>query len=472
MIKKLATIVILTFVLQSLNAQTPDSTARKSLDSTARNSLDKIVAIVGDEVILESDIDMMYRNLQINGGLENIDQSSQICNILKTFRDQKLLVAQAKLDSLGMSTDNIQSQVDHQIASLIAQYGKEALEAHYKKSMELFREESIEYQTERSFASSMQAAIAKKIKVTPSEVTKYFKSTIAKDTVPTIIPDQYVVYEIVKKPNSEKAILDTKEKLLDLRKRILDGEKFQTLATLYSEDEMTAVRGGELGLTPLEGYVPQVRIALSNMRIGQVSKIIESEYGFHILQLLEKQDETGLVNYRHILLKPKYSLEDQAVGFARLDTVLKKITADSMAFEEAAMRYSENEKSSAGGGLMVNLNDYLYTGEVRTTFYKDELNPDDYKALEHIGPGEISSPYISTDVRSGKVLYKIIMLKEYIPAHPVNLKDDFNRISELYRNKKQNEAIEAWVAKKSETEYIRISEQYKGCPFVNAAWLF
>jgi peptidyl-prolyl cis-trans isomerase SurA len=462
MIKKLATIVIFTFIGLSLNAQASDSLARTT-------SLDKVVAIVGNEAILESDIDMLYKDMQISGGLENVDKNSQKCKILKIFRDQKLLVAQAKLDSLGGSVDDIPSKVDRQISALIAQYGKEALEAHFKKTLELFREESIELETEQSYAMSMRSSLAQKIKVTPSEVARFFK-TMENDTVPTIIPDQYMVYEIAMKPNSEKAIIDVKEKLLNLRKRILEGEKFQTLATLYSEDNSTAIRGGELGLSPLEGYVTPVRLVLSNMRVGQVSKIIESEYGFHILQLLEKQDETGLVNYRHILLKPKYSLEDQAAGFARLDTVLSKVRADSLTFEQAAFSYSENEKSRAGSGLMVNINNY--TGDVRTSFYKDELSPDDFKALEHIGPGEISSPFAATDAMSGKVLYKAIMLKEFIPSHHVNLKDDFNFIARIYENKKQQEAIEAWISKKSETEYIRISEQYKGCPFVNAEWLF
>jgi peptidyl-prolyl cis-trans isomerase SurA len=461
MIKKLATIVIFTFILLSLNAQVSDSLGRTT-------SLDKVVAIVGNEAILESDIDLLYKDMQIRGNLENVDKNVQRCNILKIFRDQKLLVAQAKLDSLGGSVDDIPGKVDRHISSLVAQYGKDALEAHFKKSMELFREESIELETEQSYAMSMQSSLVQKIKVTPSEVARFFK-TMENDTVPTIIPDQYMVYEIAMKPNSEKAIIDVKEKLLNLRKRILEGEKFQTLATLYSEDNSTAVRGGELGLRLLEEYVTPVRLALSNMRVGQVSKIIETEYGFHILQLLEKQDDLGLVNYRHILLKPKYSLEDQAAGFARLDTVLSKIRADSITFEQAAFLYSENEKSSAGNGLVVNINNY---GDVRTTFYKDELNPDDLKALALIGPGEISSPFASTDAMSGKVLYKIIMLKEFIPSHQVNLKDDFGFISRIYENKKQQEAIEAWVSKKSETEYIRISNQYKGCSFVNAEWLF
>ncbi|MDR1170031.1 MAG: peptidylprolyl isomerase [Prevotellaceae bacterium] len=455
MIKKLTVIVILTFILLP--------------PAKSQTSLDRVVAVVGNEAILESDIDMLYRDMQIRGGMESLKEGNPRCQILKIFRDQKLLVAQAKLDSLGQGVDNIASSVDRNISALIAQYGKEALEAYYKKSMEQFREESIEFETEQSYARSMQASLASKIKITPSEVAKYFK-TMNKDTVPVIIPDQYIIYEIAKKPDSEKAILDVKEKLLGLRKRILDGEKFQTLATLYSEHE-SAIRGGELGLNPLEGNVLPIRSALSNMRIGQVSKIIESEYGFHVIQLLERQEETGLVNFRQILLKPKYSLEDQATGFARLDSIVKKIEADSITFDDAALMYSENEKSRAGSGLVVNtINEYM--GEIRTSFYKDELNPDDFRALEHIGVGEISRPYASTDARSGKVFYKVVMLKEFIPSHPINLKDDFNYISKLYENKKQNEAIEDWVSKKSETEYIRISEKYRECPFVSASWLF
>ncbi|MDR2287436.1 MAG: peptidylprolyl isomerase [Prevotellaceae bacterium] len=449
MIKKLAAIVIFIFTILPL--------------AKAQTSLDKVVAIVGNEAILESDIDLLYRDMQIQGKLENPEGENPRCQILKIFRDQKLLVAQAKLDSLGQSDDNIQNSVDMEIARLVAHLGKERFEAYFKKPIELYREESIEFMKEQSFAQSMQATIVQKIKVTPNEVGKYFKTLTL-----TNIPDQYIIYEIALKPDSEKAILDVKEKLLGLRRRILDGEKFQTLAALYSEHE-SAIRGGEIGLMPMDGIVTPIRSALINMRVGQVSKIIESEYGFHLLQLLEKQDETALINFRQILLKPKYSLEDQEAGFVRLDSIVKKIEADSLTFEEAALAYSENEKTRAGSGLIVNINE---SGEISTSFYKDELNPDEARALEYLGPGEISRPYASTDVRSGKLFYKVIMLKEFIPTHPVNLKDDFGYISERCKRVKQNEAIEAWVSKKAETEYIRISEKYKECPFVQAAWLF
>jgi peptidyl-prolyl cis-trans isomerase SurA len=454
MIKKLTAIVYFTFAaLFCLNAQT---------------SLDKVIAVVGNEAILESDIDMLYKEMQIHGGLEN-DGGDPKCRVLKIFRDQKLLVAQAKVDSLVANHDGIQTNVDRKIASMIAQYGKDVVEAHFNKTMEMFREESIEFDMEQSFAQAMQRELVKKVKVTPSEVARFFK-TMANDSVPTIIPDQYMIYEIVKKPDSRKAILDVQEKLLGLRKRILDGEKFQTLAMMYSEDNASAIRGGEIGLGPMEGSVAPVRMALSSMRVGQVSKIVESEYGFHILQLLEKQEDMGFVNYRHILLKPKYSLQDQANGFARLDSIVKRIVADSIIFTDAALMYSENDKSRAGSGLMANMN--YNTGEISSYFYKDELNPDDFKAIERLELGEISAPFAATDVTSGNVQYKVVMLKEFIPSHPVNLKDDFNIISKRYENKKQTEAIEAWVDKKAKTEYIRISEKYKDCPFVDAAWLY
>jgi peptidyl-prolyl cis-trans isomerase SurA len=452
MIKKITAIVVFTLALQPL--------------LEAQISLDKVVAIVGNEAILESDIDMLYRDLQINERLGEIKEGNPRCRILKIFRDQKLLVAQAKLDSLAQNVENIPTEVDRNLAILIKQYGKDWLEAYYKKTLEQVREETIEFKIEQSYAMSMQSSIAQKIKITPSEVAKYFKSL--KDTVPSIIPDQYVLYEIAKKPNSEKAILDVKEKLLGLRKRIIDGEKFQTLAALYSEHK-SSIYGGEMGLDPLASYVLPVRSALSAMRTGQISKIIETEDGFHILQLLEKHDDTGLVNFRQIRLTPKYSLEDQAFGYAQLDSIVKKIEADSITFEHAALMYSENEKSSASGGLVVNMNEY---GEIITSFYKDQLNPDDFRAIEHLGVGEISKPYASTDIRTGQMFYKVIMLKEFIPEHTVNLKDDFTYISRLYEDKKQNEAIEAWVSKKAETEYIRISDKYKECPFVNAEWLF
>lgn len=451
MIKKLTLTFLVIISLFSLKAQ--------------KKTVDKVIAIVGNEAILESDIEMLYKEMQILGELPESDAN---CRILKILMDQKLLVAQAKADSLGTSYEDIQNDVERKIATSIAQIGsKELLESYYGKSIEKIREETIEFQTEQSYSQAMQMELAKKVKVTPNEITRFYNS-IPKDSLP-IIPDQYMIYEIVKKPNSQQAIIDVKEKLLDLRKRIIDGEKFQTLATLYSEDPHSARRGGEIGLSPIESYVTPVRLALNTMRVGQVSKIIESEYGFHILQLLEKQEETGLVNYRHILLKPQYTADDMDFGFKQLDSIVSKIKADSITFEQAALMYSENDKSRAGSGLLVSTN--YQTGEIRTHFYKDELSPEDFKAIEHVSVGDISEPFVSKDL-SGNEVYKVLLLKEFIPSHPANLKGDFAYISKMYENKKQNETIQNWVAKRAKAEYIKVSKDYEQCEGIDKAWLF
>ncbi|MDR2424362.1 MAG: peptidylprolyl isomerase [Prevotellaceae bacterium] len=452
MIKKSVAIIIFSLTLLSVHAQ---------------GSLDKVVGVVGNEAILESDIEMLYKDMQIQGMLS---EKNPRCEILSMMIDQKLLVAQAKQDSLVPNLDNIHNEVERKIAATIAQTGgnREMVESYYNKTIEQLREESIALETEQMYAQAMTREIGMKVKTTPNEVYKFFKS-IDKDSLP-VVPDQFMLYEIVKKPNSEQAVIAAKEKLLNLRKRIIDGERFQTLASLYTEDEVTAIRGGEVGLTPLEGSVPPVRMALLSMRVGQISKIVESEYGFHILQLLTRQENNGViqVNYRHILIRPRYTLEDRKAGFAALDSIVNKIKADSVSFNTAAMYFSDNEQTRINQGLMVFFD--RRTLENRPYFYKDELNPDDFRAIEHIGVGEMSEPYKA--MVSGSEVYKVVLLKEFIPSHTVNFKDDFGFISGMYENKKRMEALREWVAKQVKTEYIRIDRKYENCPVVNREWLF
>lgn len=430
----------------------------------AQTSLDKVVAVVGNEAILQSDIEIIYLQMKASGELPEGDAK---CQILQMLMDQKLLLAQAKLDSLNVDLNNIASQVDRKIATYSAQFGgAKNVEDYFQKSMEKIREEMVEINTEQAYAQRMRQELVSKVKVTPNEVEKFFK-TIPKDSLPKI-PDQYQIYQIVKRPNSEAATIEVKEQLLDLRKRILEGEKFQSLASLYSEDPGSARRGGEVGLSPLEGYVAPVRNAIKSMRPGQVSQIIESEYGFHILQLIEKQPEHNLVNYRHILIRPKYTADDRALGFARLDSITRMIKADSITFENAALYFSDDEKSRAGSGLLFNISNY---GEISPYFYKDQLNPTDYRAMEHLSIGEISEPFESVDVM-GNAVYKVIVLKKFIPSHSANLTDDYGQLYEVYKNKKENDAVASWVKKKGKTEYIRVNEQYRHCSFVEPTWGF
>jgi peptidyl-prolyl cis-trans isomerase SurA len=431
---------------------------------SAQQSMDKIIAVIGNEPVLQSEVEMFYKELKISGQLPEGDSK---CQILKMLMDQRIFVAQAKLDSLEAGVENIPAQVDRMIAAQVSQYGKEALESYYHKSMDKIKEEMIEFRTEQAYAQSMQAKIAGKVHITPNEVEKFFKS-MPKDSLPTI-PDQYMIYQIVKKPDSEAAIIEVKEQLLEIRKRILNGEKFQTLAILYSEDPESARRGGEIGLSPAESYVTPVRNALNNMRPGQVSQIIESEYGYHILQLIEKQPEMGLVNYRHILIKPKYTAEDRTKGFAKLDSIMHIVKVDSISFEYAAAFFSDDEKTRMGKGLLVNT-DYQSL-DITPYFYKDQLNPNDFKAIEHLGVGETSEPFESVDA-GGNVVYKVVMLKSFVQSHKANIKDDYTQIKRVYESKKRQEALQQWVVTKMKTEYIRVDKEYKNCTYMDSAWLY
>jgi len=447
MVKNLILTLSLIFSIQFLTAQT----------------LDKVVAVVGDEAIFESDIDLIYKKLQIDGELP---EGNPRCQILKFLMDQKLLVAQAKVDSLDPDLGGIQYSVDQQISAFIVKVGGRAMvESFYNKTIEKIREEMIEAEIEGAYSSAMQKKITQKIKYTPSEVTRYFKS-VDKDSLP-IIPDQYMLYELVKKPNSEQAVIEVKEKLLEFRRNIIEGKnRFETLASMYSEDHQSARMGGELGLGPIDGYAIEIRLALSNMRVGQVSRIVETEFGYHILQLIEKQDETRFVNFRHILLRPQYTEEDKKDGFLRLDTIVRKILADSITFQQAAIRHSEDIRSRAAGGLLTN-----YNNSISPYFYKDEIYPDDYRAIEHLSVGEISEPYVSRDV-AGNETYKVVMLKEFIPHHTADLKRDFGLLSRIYQNIKQNEALKKWVNEKAKTEYIKVDKKYEDCLSIDKSWMF
>lgn len=429
----------------------------------AQKTVDKIVATIGNEIILLSDIEEMRLSAKAEGSLPQ-GKNAQ-CMMLENLLTQKLLVAQAKIDSLKVDLSNAESSVDRRLKMYLINLGSEkAMEQYFQKSMSDIRETMLEVERERVYAQSMMHEITGKLTVTPSEVEKFYKS-IPKDSLPQI-PDQYIIYQIVKKPNSNASIIEAKQQLLDIRKRILAGDRFQSLATLYSEDPESARRGGEVGLSPLENWVAPIREVLKNMRPGQVSQIVETEYGYHIVQLIEKQSN-NLVNYRHILIKPKYTYEDRKEGFARLDSIARLIKSDSITFERAALYFSDDDQSRMGNGLLVNVRQYPNPPSPK--FYKDEILRDDYQALKNLPNNEISEPFESID-RQGNIVYKIIMVKSFIPAHTANLGEDYDQIYNAALQQKQNDAISKWVKRKQKTEYIRIDESFKDCDFEHKGW--
>jgi peptidyl-prolyl cis-trans isomerase SurA len=301
----------------------------------------------------------------------------------------------------------------------------------------------------------------KDIPVTPSEIERFYKR-ISKDSLP-IIPDQYVIRQIVIHPPANDARFEAKEQLLALRERIINGEKFNTLAVLYSEDPESAKRGGELGLQSAEIYLPTFADAALSLKPGQVSQIVETEYGYHIIQLISKEGN-DMFNARHILLKPKFTTDARQTAFARLDSIVDLIRNDSITFENAALRFSSDVKSNLNGGIVVN------ERTMTSRFDKDHLNPVDYMVLRNMQLGEISHSYEARDDK-GNTLYKIIKLESLIPSHTANIADDYNVIQSMAKQKRQMDSFNKWVEKKQAYTYIRIDPLYSNCNFERKGWI-
>ena len=297
--------------------------------------------------------------------------------------------------------------------------------------------------------------------MTPSEVEKFYKKT-DKDSLP-IISTQYKIRQIVLYPSKEAAAMVVKEKLLELRNRIIKGERFATLATMYSQDG-SASKGGELGMAPKNIYWPAFTDAAMALKPGQISQIVETPDGFHIIQMIEKDGD--MFNARHILIQPSYTSEDKTKAFKTLDSLKNQITADSLTFDIAARAYSQDLKSAINGGIMVDEN----TGSMY--FEKDQLKPADYYMLKDMKPGDISEPFESLDNegRSGNTIYKLIKLEEIIPSHTANLKQDFMIIQNIANNRQQMDAVTKFIKEKQKTTLIIVDDAYRKCNFDNEGW--
>ena len=298
---------------------------------------------------------------------------------------------------------------------------------------------------------------------TPAEVEKFYNESDESDL--PIISTQYKLSQIVLYPDQNKAKLAAKERLLGFRERIIKGERFSTLATLYSEDPGSAIKGGELGLASKNIFWPQFSDAAMSLKEGQISQIVETPDGMHLIQMIKKDGE--MFNARHILLKPKYTSEDRVKAFQKLDSLRRNILADSITFELAARLYSQDPKSVLSGGLMADEN----TGS--TLFEKDLLKPADYAVIKGMEVGEISEPIESADNegRSGNTIYKILKLEKIVPSHPATYKDDFVVIQNIADNKRQQDAIDNFIKEKQGITYIKLDDLFKQCNFEREGWI-
>ncbi len=419
--------------------------------------LDQIVAVVGDEVILQSEVEIQYQ-AQAGYEIQGLAKDPALCFLFEELLFQKLLLNQAKIDSVDVSEDQINSELDRRMRFFVDQIGSEQkLEEYYGKSILEIKSEFRDQVESQLIVQKMRARSTENVKVTPSEVRKYFNE-IPEDSLP-LISSEIQISQIVKKPPiSTEEKTRTKTKLEDIRKRIINGEDFGMLAYMYSEDPMSAKENGELGFVQRGALVPEFEAVAFNLKEGDVSEIIETQYGYHILKLIERLGEK--VNVRHILLIPKVSNNDLENALSFLDSIYQQILIDSLTFEAAAEKFSDDDESKLFGGKMMNPQSGSYV------FVPNQIEPMLLFSLDKMKVGQISDPMIM-QTPDGKQAYRLIKLNQRTEPHKASLKQDYQRIQTAALEEAQRKSINAWIEKRQEDTYIKINEEFTNCKFSN-----
>ena len=424
--------------------------------------VDKTVAVVGNEVIMISDIEDEMKMMQSYYGMQS-DRKAR-CELLENMLSSKLFLMQARVDSIEVNNDMVEGELSNRIDMLKSSLGGEdGVAKEFGKPVYKLRQEwraDIENQT---LTQQMQQEIASKIPdLTPYDVQKYVEESDPEDL--PMVPIKYQLSQICIYPDREAANLAVKERLLAIRERIINGEKFSTLARIYSQDPGSARKGGELGMASKSIFWPAFSDAAMALKPGVVSQIVETPDGFHIIEVLEKKGD--MFNARHILLKPEYTSEDRTKAFTTLDSLKTELANEAVTFELAARFYSEDPATRTNGGQMAD----PMTGS--SYFEIDRLKPQDYAAIKDLQEGDISEPVESLDNegRNGNTVYKIIKVDKILPAHPASFSNDYTLLMQQAKQKLQQEAIDEFVDSKIKTTYIVLDPMFEDCVFEREGW--
>ena len=439
--------------------------------------LDRVVAVVGGSSILYSEVDEYARQLVEQRRQEGYTSDRDPMNeALEALMTQKLLYNQAQIDSVEIDNISIMSSVEDQVQQMVDLEGSiSKLEAKHHMPIFTLREILRQRYEEQAYASSMQSTVVDKVTVIPGEVERYYKS-IPKDSLP-LIADQYVYAQITKFPKSMKeAKQRTRERLLDMRERVITGKaRFENLARMYSQDD-AAMRGGEMDPTPLSALDASFAKALESMKPGQISEVVESQYGFHLIQFLDKRGQ--LYHFRHIILHPVFTSDELSETLQQLDSIADLIHKDSITFEKAAQLYSDDESSKMNGGLVSNhelLERYMPNAKMTVTkFLKEDFgyfkSLADYNALIQLKPGEVSDAFLTEDMLHNQMA-KIVKLVEVIPTHAASLNEDYLRLEEMALADKQERVFKEWLTKKIDGMYVYIDPEFRNGEFENKHWV-
>ena len=426
------------------------------------NIIEEVVWVVGDEPIYRSEVETQIQQMKYDG--QKID-GDPYCVIPEMIAVQKLYLHQAKLDTILVSEGQVNQEVEMRLNYFIEQLGSAAkVEEYFRKPMKDIREELAEYVRNNNIVQEVQGTLVSDVKVTPAEVRKFY-NTLSKDSLPTI-PMQVEVQVISIYPQVPQQEIDNvKAQLREFSEQVNSGERdFSTLAILHSEDPGSALRGGELGFVSKATLAPEFAAVAFNLNDPKkVSKIVETEFGYHIIQLIEKRGDQ--INCRHILLKPHVSMKDIEGAIHRLDSVRNDINAGKFTFEEVAPYISQDKDTRYNKGIMSNSN----TGSTR--FEMRELPQDIAKAVAKMQVGEISAPISTIDVKNNKEVVMIVKLLSRREAHKADLVSDYQVISNMLEARKRAQILQEWVDKKRRDTYVRIKEDWRNCDFKDDGWL-
>lgn len=424
--------------------------------------VDKSIAVIGNEMIMISDLEEEIQMMRAQGIMS--DRNAR-CEVLESMMEAKLFLMQSRLDSLEVNNDMVEGELSNRIDQIRTSLGgDQAVEEYFGKPIYKLRQEWRKTLEEQSLTQQMQQKISGGIpELTPYDVQEYVAKTDSADL--PVVPIKYQLSQICVYPDREAANLAVKERLLAIRERIINGEKFSTLARIYSQDPGSARKGGELGMASKSIFWPVFSDAAMALKPGVVSQIVETPDGFHIIEVLEKKDD--MFNARHILLKPEYTAEDRKKGFELLDSLRTEIGYGAVTFELAARFYSEDLPTKTNGGQMAD----PMTGS--SYFEIDQLKPQDYSAIKNLEVGQITEPFESLDNegRDGNTIYKIIKVDKIIPAHTASFSHDYSLLVDEARMEKSMAAIDDFINSKIKSTYIIIDPIFADCPFRRDAWL-
>ena len=426
--------------------------------------VDKVVAVVGKNIILQSDIENQYIQYRLQGIAEGTGKEVR-GRILEELLLQKLMLNQAEMDSITVTDEQVENELNRRIQWFIARIGsQEKMEAQFGKSMSEIKDEVRQASKDNMLQEQVQAKIMENVAVTPKEVKEFYRD-IPRDSLPMIDSDYEIVQIVKRPPVSIDEKLQVKDRLYQIRKRILDGESsFATMAVLYSEDPGSARQGGELGFAGKGVYATEFENVAFNLRDGEISDVVETEFGFHIIQLIERRGET--INCRHILLTAKVPVEALEKAQNELDSVAQLIRNGDITFEEACKKNSDDD-SKNNGGYLTNAGTGGNWMSLKDLQELEQAYPE-YKNLafviSRLEVGEISDPVPMT-TNDNKDAFRLVMVKRKTEPHQANLKDDYNLIQSWAVSQKRQEALGKWVSENAAKAYIRLDDTFKDYDF-------